>query len=169
LHPRKNLRRLIEAFKRFKNTESRLPNMKMIVAGAPMWNEDPALKVLASELKNDLFFMGHVQLHELTQLVGAAHALTYVPYYEGFGIPIVEALKCGIPVIAANKTSLPEVAGDAAIYCDPFDIESICRAMCQLVENQKCYSELACLAIERSNLFSWDKAAEKVWQVLNKK
>ena len=110
-----------------------------------------------------MIFTGHVQQDELIHLVGSAYALTYVPYYEGFGIPIIESMKCGVPVIAGNRTSLPEVAGDAALLCDPFDTQSICNAMIRLTSEPALYDQLRSSGIERSKSFDWDMTAQQVW------
>jgi glycosyltransferase involved in cell wall biosynthesis len=95
--------------------------------------------------------------------MGAAFALTYVPYFEGFGIPLVEAMKCGTPIICGNRTSLPEVAGDAALYCDPYSIEEIASQMKILFESEALQRDLSKKGLERSLLFSWDKSADSVW------
>jgi glycosyltransferase involved in cell wall biosynthesis len=165
IHPRKNVPRLLEAFIRFK--KKTLSPMKMVIVGTNMWQQDQHLLKLAKELGEDLILTGHVQQYELTQLVGAAYALTYVPYYEGFGIPIVEAMKCGVPVIAGNKTSIPEVAGEAALLCNPFDAESICSAMIQLTSDEQLHDQLSVSGLERSKSFNWDTTAKKVWDEMD--
>jgi glycosyltransferase involved in cell wall biosynthesis len=162
IHPRKNVKRLLEAFLKFK--KSHTSPFKMVVVGEYMWRKDPDLERLSCHLGRELIFTGHVQQAELTQLVGAAYALTYVPYYEGFGIPVVEAMKCGVPVIVANRTSLPEVAGESALWCDPFDVESISEAMIRLTSDHDLYNRLSSSCLQRSKLFSWDKAARQVWR-----
>lgn len=161
LHPRKNVVRLIEAFILFKAQTT--SSNKLVIVGASMWQKDPHLLQLADHLGGDLIFTGHVQQDELIHLVGSAYALTYVPYYEGFGIPIIESMKCGVPVIAGNRTSLPEVAGDAALLCDPFDTQSICNAMIRLTSEPALYDQLRSSGIERSKSFDWDMTAQQVW------
>jgi glycosyltransferase involved in cell wall biosynthesis len=98
--------------------------------------------------------------------MGAAEIFTYVSYFEGFGIPLVEAMKSGVPILCANQTALPEVAGDAALYCDPFNVEDIALKMIQLVEDEPLRMELAERSFERSKHFCWDISAKKVWEVL---
>jgi glycosyltransferase involved in cell wall biosynthesis len=98
--------------------------------------------------------------------VGAAKLLTYIPYFEGFGIPLVEAMKCGIPLLSGNLTSLPEVAGNAAEYCNPFDVDEITHKLVELDQNTHRLSELSQLSLERASQFSWDKAAVEVARVL---
>ncbi len=94
--------------------------------------------------------------------MGSALALTYIPYFEGFGIPLVEAMNCGIPIIAANTTCLPEIAQDAAIYCNPFDVNDIAEKMLLVQSNSEIREELATKSLERSKHFDWDIAAAKI-------
>jgi glycosyltransferase involved in cell wall biosynthesis len=100
--------------------------------------------------------------------MGGAYALTYIPYYEGFGIPVAEAMKCEIPIISGDRTSLPEVAGDAAIYCDPFHTQSITEAMMNLTSDENLYNQLQHASRERSKLFSWDESAKRVWSEIER-
>ena len=100
--------------------------------------------------------------------MASADALTYVPYFEGFGIPLVEAMKCGTPIICGNLTSLPEVAGDAAILCDPFSVEEIAEAMGKLLKDENIQSRLNEFGLKRSENFHWEKSADIVWQELSK-
>ena len=94
--------------------------------------------------------------------MGSALALTYIPYFEGFGIPLVEAMNCGIPIIAANTTCLPEIAQDAAIYCNPFDVNDIAEKMLLVNSNSKIREDLATKSLQRSKFFDWELAAKKV-------
>ena len=107
--------------------------------------------------------MGRKEIDELSKIAASAIALTFVPYFEGFGLPLVEAMKCGVPIISGDKTSLPEIAGDAAIYCNPFDIESIKNRMLKLVKDEGLYNSLSSNGLTRSKLFSWDNTAKSVW------
>ena len=99
--------------------------------------------------------------------MAGATAFTFVPYFEGFGIPLVEAMKCGTPIVAGNRTSLPEVAGDAALYCDPFNVSDIADKLSIISNNDSLRTEMSAKGLERSRLFSWDNSAEKVWEVIN--
>ena len=117
-------------------------------------------------IKNQIHFTGHLPLDTLAKVMGAATLFTYVPYFEGFGIPLVEAMKCGTPILSGNLTSLPEVAGDAALYCDPMCVQDISLKLSTLANDSNLRDELSRKALERSTLFSWDRSAQKVWEVL---
>lgn len=160
LNRRKNVHRLFKAYEQYRNKVSE--PKELLIVGQAMWST----KEFDFSSKEGIRFTGHVKLEELTQIVGSAYALTYVPYFEGFGIPLVEAMRCGTPILSGNLTALPEVAGDAAIYCDPFKVDDITEKMVILHENKELHSQLSARALERSHLFSWDKSAEQVWEVL---
>ena len=164
LHPRKNVGRLLNAYKHFCEQNA---TIDLLIVGETLWkNNQLQLPELNDAVKSRIHFTGHVSQSDLTRLVGAAHSLVYVPYFEGFGIPLVEAMKCGIPIISGNKTSLPEVAGEAALYCDPFDVDSITAAMHQLVDDEELYDRLATTGLERGKLFSWDHTANACWDAI---
>lgn len=161
LHPRKNVKRLLEAYKIYhKKTENPID---LVIVGSSMWNDQFEND---SNLKSKIHFTGHVQLSELTKIMASATIFVYVPYFEGFGIPLVEAMKCGTPIISGNLTSLPEVCEDAAIYCNPFDVNEIAEKMIDLQKNQDLQKELSEKSLNRSKQFSWDTAAQKVWEVI---
>lgn len=162
IHPRKNVRRLVDAFIRFK-TETN-STWKLLIVGEAMWNEHELGTIKGNQ---DIVFTGRMELSELAKLVAAAGALSYVPYFEGFGIPLVEAMKCGIPILSGDKTSLPEIAGDAAIYCDPFNVQSISDGMKRLSSDESLRKQLSESGIERSKNFSWDIAATKTWEIIS--
>jgi glycosyltransferase involved in cell wall biosynthesis len=164
IHPRKNVGRLIEAFGKFAQVN---PDIDLMIVGESLWaNKPSSIPEVSEELKKRILFSGHVSLAELNQLMGAAFALSYIPYFEGFGIPLVEAMRCGIPIISGNLTCLPEVAGDAAIYINPFDTDEVSRAMIQLASDEHKYAELAQKSLQRASLFSWNHTAEATWSVI---
>ncbi|MNY30416.1 Capsular glucan synthase [compost metagenome] len=135
--------------------------------GESLWtNKASSIPDVSEELKKRILFSGHVSLGELNQLMGAAFALTYIPYFEGFGIPLVEAMRCAIPIISGNLTCLPEVAGDAAIYVNPFDTDEVSKAMIDLASDEQKQAELAHKGLQRSTFFSWKHTAEATWNVL---
>ena len=163
LHPRKNVQRLIEAFELV--SESNL-EICLLIVGSAMWREN---KIRISEkVKARVIFTGHLESNDLIKVMASAKALTYVPYFEGFGIPLVEAMRCGTPILAANASCLPEVAGDAAIYCDPFNVNDIATGMNQLLSDQLLCNNLSELGLKRSVIFSWDAAAISVWNEIEK-
>jgi len=164
LHPRKNVGRLLEAFAHFRKENN---DIDLLIVGETLWKNN-ALKLpdLEPGVKRSIHFTGHVSQQQLTELMGAAFALAFIPYFEGFGIPLVEAMKCGVPIISGNRTSLPEVAGDAALYCDPFHVDEIARKMLELAGDPELYIELSKAALERGKLFSWDKTADTCWSAI---
>lgn len=168
LHPRKNVARLILAFYEYKTKTG--SDKKLLIVGEAMFMTNDIKDALSKSEKHskEVIFTGRLDTIELGLVMGSAFALTFVPYFEGFGIPVLEALRCHVPVICSNITSLPEVAGTAALYVDPFSIESISKAMIELDADE----ELQELLIERAEkqklLFSWNQTAEKLWQSIVK-
>lgn len=164
LHPRKNVGRLLQAFTAFCQQHDAID---LLVVGENLWkNKTLQLPDMEESVRSRIHFTGHVKQETLVQLVGAAYCLAYVPYFEGFGIPLVEAMKCGIPIVSGNKTSLPEVAGNAALYCDPFDPESITQALLKIATDEKTYQELRKNAIQRAPIFSWNHTTEACWKAI---
>lgn len=163
LHPRKNVRRLIDAFSKLKEEEH---PYDLVIVGTELWGSALADVQIPESIKQHIHFTGHLSKEELAKVMGAASIFTFVPYFEGFGIPLVEAMKCGVPIIAGDRTSLPEVAGDAALYCNPFDIEDIYNKMKSLSNNEELQQDLTKKGLDRAQLFSWDKTSERVWNVI---
>lgn len=166
LHPRKNIARLLQAFDRF--AEER-PEACLVIVGESFW-WDERMKAAWKGLRHAerVIFTGRLGQEELHQVLADALALAFVSYFEGFGIPVAEAMKCGVPVIAANATSLPEVAGDAAIYCDPFDVGSIANAMARTWGDPALRERLAAAGLARSARFTWERTAEGLWESVGK-
>ena len=167
LHPRKNLENLFKAFEIFKKENK--SSYKLVVAGNKKW-WPKKLDRLYQQLncRNDIIFTGRLSEEELAEVMASAAALTYVPHFEGFGIPLLEAMKSEVPIITSNTSSMPEVAGEAAVYCDPFDVQSIAGAMDQLVSSHTLGIDLVRIGRERVFKFSWDKTAELLWRSVEK-
>lgn len=167
IHPRKNLKNLFKAFNLFK--EKNKTYIKLLIVGEPMWRSKGVGNELnAMSFKNDVVFTGRVDVDELVRIYGSAYALTFVSYFEGFGIPIIEAFNTGTPVITSNVTSMPEVACDAALLVDPFSVSSISNAMETIIKNPSYREELIQRGYERAKLFSWEKSAEKLWESIQR-
>ena len=162
LHPRKNIVRLLQAFDQFKQTTG--STFKLLCAGPKFWGQseiDTTLRTLKHA--QDIVFTGRVTDQILSDLMGSAFALTYVPYFEGFGIPLVEAMQAEIPIIAANTTSLPEIAGQAAVYVNPFKVNEISDAMVQMSQHADLLRTLIVHGQKQRNQFSWDKTTDALW------
>lgn len=162
LHPRKNLNRLVEAYNRYCNYETN--PWKLVVVGSELWKDSN--KNLSGADNENILFIGHLNQDRLVEVMGAAEAFVFVPYFEGFGIPLIEAMKSGVPVLSGNLTSLPEVGGDAVLYCNPLNVADIQKGMTDISSSLELREILIQKGLERSKLFSWDKTAESVWQIL---
>lgn len=167
LHPRKNLVNLFQAFDLYK--KSHPSDSKLLIVGAKKWwtNEiETAFNQM--HFSHDVIFTGRLNIEELTMVLGSALALAYVSYFEGFGIPIVEAFRAEVPVITSNVTSMPEVAGDAALLVDPFHPESIADALYKVAHYESMREELIVRGRRQSLLFSWQQTADKLWNSILK-
>ncbi|HPE77755.1 MAG TPA: glycosyltransferase family 1 protein, partial [Draconibacterium sp.] len=163
LHPRKNVSGLLNAFDAFKMDSKN--NIKLIVVGGEMHKTGDIFETYENmRYKNDVVFSGRVSTSELHDIFGAALALTFVPFFEGFGIPVVEAMSAGVPVICSNTTSIPEVGGNAVIYADPMKIDQITNAMVKLASDKELRKELIEKGFEQKNKFSWDETAHLLWE-----
>ena len=100
--------------------------------------------------------------------MASAFALTFVPYFEGFGIPLIEAMQCHIPIISSNTTSMPEIVGNAALLVNPFDVNEIANAMIKLQRDEKLCAQLIENSQKQKNNFSWDKSANLLWDSILK-
>ena len=171
MHRRKNLANTFAAFDRLAAGDA---GIRLLIVGERMFKDARMEQAYASmKHKDRVIFAGRLGQAELRLALGAALALVYVSYFEGFGIPVAEAMRCGVPVVAANATSLPEVAGEAAVYCDPFNVEDITRAMRTIVADEALRARLIAAGLERSQRYTWDRTAEGLWasieQVMNER
>lgn len=162
LHPRKNLKTLLKAFELYRKTNK---EGKLLIVGENLFSTKKMNDRKINEvLKKEIHFTGHLPLEELARITASAMALVFVPYFEGFGIPLVEAMKCGTPVIAGNLTALPEVIDDAGILVNPMDANQIASEMERLKNNPALQQELREKGMQRASIFSWDTTAEIVWK-----
>jgi glycosyltransferase involved in cell wall biosynthesis len=165
MHPRKNIANLFKAFDLFKKETN--SDFKLIVVGTKYFLTDKIEKAFSnSEYKNDIIFTGRLNPETLHLVLASAYAMTFIPFFEGFGIPVIEAFNCDVPVICSDKTSLPEVAGNAGLYVDPYDIESVKNAMKNICKDPNLREHLIQNARIQRQLFSWDKTAEKLWNAI---
>jgi glycosyltransferase involved in cell wall biosynthesis len=168
VHPRKNVNRLLQAFIKFKEkTDS---DFNLVIGGSMMWNNSDIIKTYeSSKYKNNIKFVGRLSNEDLKLALGGAYALAFVPVFEGFGLPIVEAFEANVPVLTSNVTSLPEVAGDAAIYANPFKVDEITDGLVQLYKNENgLIEDLISKGRIQKNKFSWEKTASLLWDSISK-
>lgn len=167
LNPRKNLSNIFKAFDKFKSDSS--SNIKFVVVGEKMyWSDD--IKETYEKLinKSDIIFTGRLEPEELSKVVGSSIALVYASFFEGFGIPIIEAFNAEVPVITSNVSSMPEIAGDAALLVDPHSIEQIASAMHSISVDVKLVHSLIEKGKTRRKVFSWDETAKNLWNSIEK-
>jgi glycosyltransferase involved in cell wall biosynthesis len=167
LQPRKNIVNLLKAFDAFKQNDSQ--ETKLVIVGRKAWQTDDMDSTFEGlQHKTDVVFTGRLRDEGLSATIAAAISLVYVPFFEGFGLPIIEAFKCHTPVITSNVSSMPEVAGDAGLLVDPNSVESITNALQSMANDESLRNSLTQKAIERSNTFTWEKTANLLWQSIEK-
>jgi glycosyltransferase involved in cell wall biosynthesis len=165
LHPRKNIDRLLNAFDIFKK-ETNLPHQLHLI-GACMWNcKEYRDRVASSPWSADILHFKGLKDVELIMQLRKATALVYPSMFEGFGIPIIEAMALGVPVITSNVSSMPEVAGDAALLIDPESVEQIAHSMKNLVTQPELKKDLILRGRENIKRFSWEKTSEQIYEKL---
>ncbi len=140
-------------------------NFELVIVGEEMWSKQSFQ--IDEKIKNHIHFTGHLPLDKLAKVMSGATVFTFLSYFEGFGIPLVEAMRSGVPILASNTSCIPEIAGEAALYSDPFDIVEISEKMLQLEKDEQLRNELIQKGLERGQLFSWDLAAREVWEVIS--
>lgn len=159
--PRKNIERLIRAFNifRYKN------DFDIVIGGAGTdgpWTSRYHELAKETGITSNVKFIGYIDDHDLPLLYNASECFVFPSLYEGFGLPILEAMRCGVPVITSNTSSLPEIGGEAAFYVDPLSEESIAQAMEKVVEDDYLRQTLIMNGLERSKHFSWQKMARQI-------
>jgi len=164
LEPRKNIVRLIEAFIRFKQEGD--VGHKLVITGRKGWLYKEILeRIQKSPFSPDIVFTDFVNDEDLPFLYSGAEMFLYPSLYEGFGLPVLEAMACGTPVITSNLSSLPEVMGEAGILVDPLKVEEIVLAMKKLSTDRELREELQKKGLERAKLFSWERAAKETLEL----
>lgn len=161
---RKNVINILLAYEQFRKKGY---YTKLVFAGMQKYWDSEMQKTLESlTFAKDVIFTGYVSTEEMNKIISSAIALLYTSLFEGFGIPILEAFACATPVITSNTSSMPEIAADAAIKVNPTDINDICNAMVNILEDNQLRKYLILKGKERLKDFSWDRSAEILWEQL---
>jgi glycosyltransferase involved in cell wall biosynthesis len=167
IHPRKNLTQLLKAFSLFKKRQK--SDWKLVLAGRLAWKYEHFQESLKTyKYRADVVLAGYVEEQDLVKIIGSAYALVYPSVFEGFGVPVIEAMSCNIPVITSINSSMQEIAGDAALFANPADHTDIADKMMLLYKDESLRNRLIQKGKERAKEFSWDKTAELLWQALLK-
>ena len=162
IHPRKNIMNLLKAFSIFKKRQK--SNMQLLIAGRLAWGYEGFTNSLKSyKYRKEVKLLGYLPKEVLAEITASAYALVYPSFFEGFGVPPLEAMQTGVPVIASNAGSIPEVCGGAAIYIDPGKIEDIAEKMMLLYKDEVQRNDLIEKGKIRARLYSWEKTSHLLW------
>lgn len=165
VHPRKNLERLIMAFDLFKQTTG--SDVKLLIGGRLAWQTDTVQRIFdQSVYKADIKFLGFIPEEDLPFLLGSALAMVYVSLFEGFGLPILEAMYAEVPVITSNVSAMPEVAGDAALLVNPLSVGELVLAMQKIYEDRSLRKNLVEIGKIQREKFNWGRSANRTYSIL---
>lgn len=163
LSPRKNVARLLKAFS---SVCGKLPH-DLILTGSKSWKDASVYQTMRDlGLTDRIKQLGYVEHEDMPALYNLAGVYVYPSLYEGFGLPVVEAMQCGCPVVASNATSIPEVAGDAAILVDALDTPALADAIYRVLTDNKLREKLVCAGFQQARKFSWDRCANTMLKVI---
>jgi glycosyltransferase involved in cell wall biosynthesis len=167
IEPRKNLPNLLAAFRRL------TPELSLVIAGSGVeWNPEgsdllgQAMAGLPEDVRSRVRRTGYVSDSDKVALLSGAEAFVYPSSYEGFGLPVLEAMACGTPVVTSNASSLPEVAGDAAVLVDPADPAAIAAGIDRSLGDGELHQRLVVAGLERAARYSWEETARRTAEVL---
>ncbi|MFZ5429570.1 MAG: glycosyltransferase family 4 protein [Bacteroidota bacterium] len=165
LHPRKNVEGLLKAYDLFRIKHQE--HARLVIAGGKMFKTGTISETLERmKHRDEVIFTGRIPDEELRLLYGGAYALVFVPFFEGFGIPVIEAMSAGVPVICSNTTSLPEVGGEAALYADPEQEMQIADAMYRVSNDENLRKEMTDRGLVQAARFTWEQSANKLWRCI---
>ncbi len=164
IEPRKNLVTLLQAYHYLKS--QRGIGHKLVIAGGKGWlYQEVFHKVRDLHLEDDVIFTGFVPDEDLPALYNLADLFVYPSLYEGFGLPVVEAMACGTPVVTSDSSSLPEIVGDAGLMVPPTDVDSLAQAMERALTDHTLRERMRLVGIEQATKFTWEKAADSLVRV----
>jgi glycosyltransferase involved in cell wall biosynthesis len=166
-HERKNISGLLEAYDSFRKKTGKA--IKLVLAGEKMYSYNLMARTLAKmDFREDVIFTGYLEPPALLRLYGAATAMIYIPWFEGFGIPVLEAMYCDVPVIVSNRTALPEIAGGAAHLVDPSNMDSVVEGMIRVTSDESYRKKLIAGGWLVREKYSWDLTARLLWESIER-
>ena len=166
LHKRKNIRNLLLAFDLYKSTNLKSQNKLIIIGNKKWWDTKTEKDFKNMRFKTDVIFLGSIKDDIMKLILASAKALIFISIFEGFGIPIIEAMKSGVPVITSNTSAMPEVAGNAALTVNPYDINEITAAIHKIDTSRELRNNLIKKGKERIKLFDWQKTSDGILKIL---
>jgi len=167
IQPRKNLVQLLKAFSVFKKRMQ--SNMKLVFAGRMAWKNETFVELLKSyKYRHDVLFTDYLPEKELADLMAASYALVYPSLFEGFGVPVLEAMKSGVPVLTSENSSMQEIAGDAGLYFDPNNFNDMADKMMMVYKDEILRSGMTARGKQRAEIFSWEHTSELLWDAINR-
>ncbi|MBP6993166.1 MAG: glycosyltransferase family 4 protein [Spirochaetes bacterium] len=166
LEPRKNLPALLDAYAAMKGRE----RFRLVLVGMSGWKNTELFDMIGRHpAKDRIIVTGYVPAEDLAPLYAGAEVFAFPTFYEGFGLPVLEAMQCGCPVISSTSSSIPEVAGDACVLVDPHDVTALASSMELVLSDKKLRAAMARKGLARSALFSWEKSAARLLEIIEKK
>lgn len=167
LEPRKNLERLILSFKKLSPQQRK--QFPLVLVGIKGWKNYKLQRLIGALVQDKhLYYLGYISEKNLPYLYSGAFGFIYLSIYEGFGLPLLEAMASGVPILAANRPCITEIVGDAVLLADPFNIRDIFLNLCQLLYNNKLREQLKQQGINRADKFSWTKCIDDTVNVYKK-
>ncbi|MDR1182858.1 MAG: glycosyltransferase family 4 protein, partial [Bacteroidales bacterium] len=161
---RKNVINILHAFDMFRGKNYQA---KLVFAGMDKyWDKEMQSFLQNMQFSKDVIFTGYIPTSQLNEIISASFALLYPSFFEGFGVPIVEAFACGVPVITSNTSAMPEVAGDAALLVNPSSVDEITNAMERLFTDKDLYRDLVVKGKNRVSCFQWTKSSHDLWHMI---
>jgi glycosyltransferase involved in cell wall biosynthesis len=169
LDPRKNIFHLIKSFVRLISENPHM-DVNLVLIGTLRFEREDVAKALSefSNYRDRIIFTGYVPDEDLTPIYNGSVAFVFPSLYEGFGLPILEAMQSGTPVISSNSTSMPEVAGDAAILVDSTSEDQLCAAMLDILQDQTLRSDLIARGLKQARAFSWERCTQETVEIYKK-
>lgn len=167
IHPRKNPTALLKAFSIFKKRQK--SDWKLVIAGRAAWHSKAFMDSLGTyKYRDDLVVTGYVDETKLERLISAAYALVYPSFFEGFGVPVLEAMQAGVPAITSAGSAMQEIAGDSALYADPESYQDIAEKMMLIYKDETLRNNLVEKGLITARAYNWDKTAALMWQSIEK-